>query len=265
MTAASLLAPPLARAASWPRAAAVPGGVARVALGPAAERPRASRATPEGTVPLLVVGNPGGWTALVGIALAAAPGEQAIEVEGRRIPFRVSAWRYAEQRLRVAPGQVDLSPEDQARHERERAHLATVMAAFSEGPPQRLLMQPPVPGPRSSSFGLRRIFNGQPRSPHSGMDIAAAAGTPVRAALDGRVIDVGEYFFAGGSVWLDHGEGLLTMYGHLSAMDVKPGDTLRAGERLGAVGMTGRATGPHLHWGVMLNRVMVNPALFIEG
>ncbi len=172
-------------------------------------------------------------------------------------------YRYAEQRLTVAPGQVDLSPENLARHQRERDHQAGVIATFGDPAPAALQMRAPVAGPRSGSVGLRRIFNSQPRAPHSGMDIAAASGTPVRAPLAGRVIDTGDYFFNGRTVWIDHGAGLLSMVCHLSAVEVAVGDLLAAGQPLGAVGATGRATGPHLHWSLSLNRVMVDPALFL--
>jgi murein DD-endopeptidase MepM/ murein hydrolase activator NlpD len=253
----------------WPRASQVPGGVARLSLGPAAIRPTAHA---DGDVPLLVLGDAIEWTALVGIPLSAAPGTRRIAVEAadggreRELAYAVAAKRYSEQRLKVAPGTVDLSPADQARYEKERTHQAAVMATFTGLPSQapELRMRVPVPGRRSSSFGLRRVFNGQSRNPHSGMDIAAGTGTPVTAPLPGRVIDTGDYFFNGGTVWLDHGGGLLSLYCHLSAIDAKPGDMLGTGERLGAVGATGRVTGPHLHWGVMLNRTMVDPALFID-
>ena len=236
----------------WPQALAVPGGVVRLSLGPAATRPVAQ--------------------ARQGHADAAALGDAHITVataDGgtRQVAYTVAPKQYKEQHLKVSPRTVDLSPQDQARFERERDHQAQVMATFSEQPAggalQSLRMQVPVPGRRSSSFGLRRVFNGQPRNPHSGMDIAAATGTPIVAPLPGRVIDVGDYFFNGGTVWLDHGQGLLTMYCHLSSMDVRVGDVLKAGEAFCKVGATGRVTGPHLHWGVMLNRTMVDPALFL--
>lgn len=248
----------------WPQARSAPGGVARVPLGPAADRPLARLAD----VPLLVLGSPAGWTAVVGIALDQPPGELRLTVQRGTAPaaplaLTVQPHRYGEQRLTVAPRHVDLSPEHLARHQREQARQAEVKAVFSALPAAGLAMQPPVAGPRSSSFGLRRVFNGQPRSPHSGMDIAAPSGTPVSAPLAGRVVDTGDYFFNGNTVWLDHGGGLLSMLCHLSRIDVQPGDVLQPGDRLGAVGATGRVTGPHLHWSVSLNRVMVDPALFL--
>ena len=242
-----------------------PGGVALVALGAGAQRPQALL----GGVPLLVTGSPAGWTAVVGLALDAPPGNAVLQVQrgpgaaAEPVPFDVLPHRYAEQRLTVAPGQVDLSAANLARHQRERAHQAGVINTFSDPTPATLAMQSPVPGLRSGSFGLRRVFNGQPRAPHSGMDIAAASGTPVAAPLAGRVIDTGDYFFNGNTVWLDHGGGLLSMVCHLSEINVQVGDSLAAGALLGAVGATGRATGPHLHWSVSLNRVLVDPALFL--
>lgn len=249
----------------WPKALQVPGGIARLSLGSSAVRPVARA----GQVPLLVLGNASGWTAVVGIPLSAEPGEARITMQApegeRQLTYLIEAKRYREQHLTVAPRTVDLSPEDQARYERERAHQETVMATFSEPWPDlpSLRMQVPVPGRRSSSFGLRRVFNGQARNPHSGMDIAAGTGTPVGVPLPGRVIDTGDYFFNGHTVWLDHGGGLLSMYCHLSIINAQTGDMLKTGEQLGAVGATGRVTGPHLHWGVMLNRAMVDPALFL--
>lgn len=244
----------------------VPGGVVTLALGPSPERPQAS--LPSG-VPVLVMGNPAAWKAVVGVALSAVPGSGTLLVRGdpqaepQRLSFSIGPMQYAEQRLTVPPGKVDLSKADLARYERERTHQAQVIATFTGLPPSELGLRQPVAGPRSGSFGLRRVFNGQARNPHSGMDIAAPTGTPVLAPRAGRVIDTGDYFFNGKTVWLDHGAGLLTMYCHLSEIQVKVGDRLADGDTLGAVGATGRVTGPHLHWSVSLNRVMVNPALFL--
>lgn len=250
----------------WPKALAVPGGVARLSLGPAPDRPMAFA----DDIPVKVVGDPIAWTAIVGIPLSAEPGEASITVRQSNGPtstiaYAIAPKRYSEQRLKVAPGQVDLSPDDLARFEREQQRSLDITATFSEPMNDAfdLRMQVPVPGRRSSSFGLRRVFNGQSRNPHSGMDIAAPTGTPIRAPMAARVIDTGDYFFNGNTIWLDHGAGLLSMVCHLSAIGVKEGDVVHAGEVIGKVGATGRVTGPHLHWGVMLNRTMVDPALFL--
>lgn len=264
LLAGSALVPPLRAAEDGlPQARATPGGVLLLPLGAAPDRPQAW----QGEVPVLVVGDAAGWTAVLGVPLDAKTGPDALRVLGDGGPvtlaYTIMPHRYAEQRLTVAPGHVDLSPEALARHNRERAHQAALIARFSQPLPTGLRMQAPVAGYRSSSFGLRRIFNGQPRSPHSGMDIAAPTGTPVRAPLAGEVVDAGDYFFNGNTVWVDHGGGLLSMLCHLSRIDVAPGQAVRAGDLLGAVGATGRVTGPHLHWSVSLNRAMVDPALFL--
>lgn len=244
----------------------VPGGIARLSLGPSSSRPKAS--TAQG-IPVLVVGDMIEWTALVGIPLSAQVGVHTITVHDdggtHSRDYTVLDKRYTEQSLKVSPKTVDLAPQDLARHERERAHQQTIMALFSHPAPEAfaLPMHQPCTGRRSSSFGLRRVFNGQARNPHSGMDIAAPTGTDISAPLRGVVVDIGDYFFNGGTVWLDHGGGLLSMYCHLSAMQCAVGDRLETGQVFCKVGATGRATGPHLHWGVMLNRTMVDPALFL--
>jgi murein DD-endopeptidase MepM/ murein hydrolase activator NlpD len=254
-----------ARASAALRASPVPGGVARIRLGAAAEPPRAYL----GGDRVLVTREGDEWVALVGIALATRPGAK-LEVEaelaggGReRFEIAVAPKRYGSQHLTAPRAQVELSAEDLARYERERTHLEGVLRTFSESLPATLAMLQPVPGRRSSSFGLRRYFNGQPRSPHNGMDLAAPVGTPVIAANAGQVIDTGDYFFPGKTVILDHGQGLLSLYAHLSAIDAAVAEPVGAGVVIGKVGATGRVTGPHLHFSIYLNAVAVDPALFL--
>jgi murein DD-endopeptidase MepM/ murein hydrolase activator NlpD len=216
----------------------------------------------------LVIQDGATWVAVIGIPLSAPLGTRHVIIRdsgGRHeVEFEVGNKQYASQSLKVAPRQVDLSKADLARVTRERVRIDHALAQYSEPPPESLHLPQPVPGPRSSSFGMRRIFNGESRNPHSGMDIAAPVGTPVRVPIAGTVVDVGEYFFNGNTVFVDHGRGLISMYCHLSAIDVKPGQRVAAGARLGAVGMTGRVTGPHLHWGLALNRAWVDPELFVN-
>ncbi len=247
-----------------PRTAAVPGGVVVLPIeGPAEAAPVA---TLDGAR-AMVLRDGDRWLAVVGIPLDTKPGRQELVVSqgGRatRVGIDVAAKQYDVQKLKVAPGQVDLSKENLERVDKERMRIRAALRTWSDRPPETLQLQPPVPGERSSSYGLRRFFNDQPRSPHTGMDIAAPTGTPIRAPAAGTVADVGDYFFNGNTVILDHGSGLVTMYCHLSRTDVKPGGTVAAGDTIGAVGATGRVTGAHLHFGVTLNGTMVDPALFL--
>ena len=248
-----------------PRVAAVPGGVATFKLpGPVDQVP----AVTFNGRPVMVVRQGNAWLAIVGIGLTTEPGPYHIEVQQpggseQSLPFAVGAKQYAVQQLKVQPGQVNLSPENEERVKTESAKVRAALEGFSPQIPATLRLEQPVPGPRSSSFGLRRMFNGESRAPHSGMDIAAPTGTPIKAPLAGRVVDVGSYFFNGNNVLVDHGHGLVTMYCHLSKIGVEVGQELKRGDVLGEVGATGRVTGPHLHWGVALNGAMVDPALFL--
>ena len=253
------------QAGSLQKAAAVPGGVAVVKIGSA---PKPPTARVNGNR-VLVTGSETEWLAVVGIALEARAGDKlALAVEfadGKTATLQVAIGtkQYATQRLTVKPGQVELSPEDLARYETERMHLAEIRKTFTEAAPDSLELMQPCEGPRANTFGQRRIFNGQSRNPHNGMDIPAADGAPVLAAGEAKVIDVGNYFFSGNTVILDHGSGLLTLYAHLSSVEVAPGDRVGTGARIGRVGATGRVTGPHLHFSVFLNSVAVDPGIFL--
>jgi len=252
-----------------PRASATPGGVVFVDAGPASANDGVAPVVTLDGVRTMVVREGDRWTAVVGLPLSqVAPATVEVAVKARdgserRVGIDLVDKQYATQRLKVKPGQVNLSSENLARVEAERARIQAALATFSPEAPATLLLRQPVPGPRSSSYGLRRVFNGEARNPHTGMDIAAPTGTPVIAPAGGRVLDTGDYFFNGNTVLIDHGQGLVTMYCHLSAIGVVPGQDVAAGDVLGKVGATGRVTGPHLHWGVILNRASVDPALFL--
>ena len=218
-----------------------------------------------------IVRTAAGWKAIVGIPLATEPGRQVVKLvmpsasdRNREIAFNVEPKAYATQNLTVEARKADPLPEDLRRIDAETERTERALATYTESLSPTWRWTVPVPGERSDSYGKRRVFNGLPRKPHSGMDIATATGTPIRNPAAGRVVETGDFFFNGNTVFVDHGQGVLTMYCHLSRIDVKAGDAVKEGDVLGLVGATGRVTGPHLHWGVSVNRAMVDPALLLE-
>ena len=206
----------------------------------------------------------GPWRALVGIDLGQRPGDARVLVErgldrACTVVLSIQAVAFPEEHLTLPPRFVELSPEDQARAAREAARLKALLQAVT---PERLWHGPfriPLDEARpSSSFGRRRILNGKPRSPHTGVDLGAPVGTPVRAMQRGRVVLDADFFFSGRTILLDHGLGLFSFYGHLSESRVQPGRVVEAGEVIGLVGATGRVTAPHLHWAVQLGNARVD-------
>jgi Peptidase family M23 len=225
--------------------------------------------------PLALFPTAHGVAALIGIDLDVRPGHIGWRVTRPSVAknggalatgaVTVRARTFPTQPLTLPKGMVDLDAPTLARVETEREELK---AALATGAAERLWRGPfriPVEGGQpTGGFGLRRILNGQPRSPHTGYDWAAPAGTPVLAANTGRAALVAEYFFAGRNVVLDHGLGLFTLYFHLTEARVAPGESVSAGQVIGTVGATGRVTGPHLHFAVLLNGARVDPEALLR-
>lgn len=263
---ALLLAAAASAAMDLPRESRVPGGIAFVAVPGDQHAPRVTF----GDRQAAVVRKDEGWIAVVGIPLSTKPGRHSVLVysgEGGRVevPFEVRDKQYRTQHLTIKnQRQVDPNPEDLKRIAQEQERSNAALSKFTANGTPSLSLISPVKGVRSDSYGSRRVFNGQPRNPHSGMDIAATTGTPIHAPAAGTVVEAGDFFFNGNTLYIDHGYGLVTMYCHLSSIAVKVGDQVAAGDEIGKVGATGRVTGPHLHWGVALNRAMVDPALFLR-
>lgn len=240
----------------------VPGGVAVVAL---PEQATAPSARYHGKPVLIIREDQQRWIAIIGIDLKTAPGPQQLQLDnGKQIAFDVGSKKYQEQHITLRnQSQVNPAPAQLERIQRELDAQLAAYATFSARQPSNLLLDHPVPGSLSSAFGLRRFFNGEERNPHSGLDFAATTGTPIKAPAAGKVILTGNYFFNGNTVFIDHGQGMISMFCHLSQIDVSLGDEVARGGQLGKVGSTGRATGPHLHWNVSLNGNRVDPAIFI--
>jgi murein DD-endopeptidase MepM/ murein hydrolase activator NlpD len=251
-------------AAVLPQQAAIPGGVVILNLAPATE-PRPQVSYNDKTV--MVVTQDADWVAVVGIPLSAKPGEQRLIVEqaGKTFSklFQIDDKAYPTQSITIKDKRkVNPTNYDMKRINAETTRIREALRHWSDVATVPMNFIWPVEGEISGLFGRRRVFNGQPRKPHSGMDIAAPAGTEIHAPADGVVRETGDYFFNGNTVFIDHGQGLVTMFCHMQRIDVTPGEPVKQGEVIGTVGATGRVTGPHLHYGVSLNDARVEPRLF---
>ncbi len=244
----------------------VPGGIAIIKLGLHGHTPPSVYYAKR---QVLVRRNGKQWEAVVGISLSSKAGIHKLRIVSADKKtylreFSVHAKKYKEQHLNIKnKHMVNPTAKDMQRIRSEKKIITAALAHWTQQPKVATRFILPVNGRLSSPFGLRRFFNQQPRKPHSGIDIAVSQGTFIKAPAAGTVITTGNFFFDGNTVFIDHGQGLITMYCHMSKISVKAGMKVKQGETIGQVGMTGRATGPHLHWGVSLNNVRVEPRLFL--
>jgi len=222
--------------------------------------------------PLVFVPSPRGLAGLFGADVMLKPGQYPLAVswspsqgkeERRRLSLRVVDKDYGTRRLTFPKGQVELSRADLERHEREKAEVEKALATLSPARLWQGAFLRPVPGEVVSAFGRRTVVNEEPRQkPHTGVDLKASAGQPIQSPAAGLVLLADFHFFAGGSIYLDHGQGLITMFFHLSEIQVKPGEKVQRGQIIGRAGATGRVSGPHLHYGLYLGGARIDPLAF---
>lgn len=209
------------------------------------------------------------WQALLGIPLMQKIGKKSITIKDfstRTLEAEIKAYNYKEQHITLKGKKkkyVDPNLAHMDRIKKERPVLAKARLLFSDKILSDGLFIRPVEGVTTSPFGLKRFYNGQARRGHTGLDYAGATGTPIKAPADGKVILAGKYFFNGNAIFLDHGQGLISVYIHMNKRLVKQGQSVKQGDIIGTIGQSGRATGPHLHWGVYLNGTVVNPNLLM--
>ncbi len=244
---------------------AVPGGIAWISLRSQTNFP--PKITYQNKQ-VVVLRNGLQWVALVGIPLSASIGQHTVKDQetNQQYSFKVDKKKYKVQKINIKnKRKVNPAPNDLQRIRHEKAIMKSALATgWRPTTTSPLPLMQPVSGRFSSSFGTRRYFNGQRRSSHTGLDIAAPLDTPILSAAGGKVLVTGDFFFTGKTVMIDHGQSVVTLYGHLNSINVASGQIVRIGEIVGTVGKTGRATGPHLHWSVSLNQNMIDPRLIMK-
>jgi murein DD-endopeptidase MepM/ murein hydrolase activator NlpD len=248
-----------------PEQLTAPGGIIKI---PVAEIKQIPPSVFFNGIRTLVTANKTHWVALVGIPLSAKIGEHVITIKTKtktqKKTFNVINKDYPAQYLTIKKKRMvtGFTKEDLKKINADKKAMSKAKKIWTDQDIDADFIAP-VDGRLSSLFGLKRFFNDIPKRPHNGLDIAAVTGTPILAPATAKVIDTGNYYFNGNTVFLDHGQGLLSAYLHMNEISVKPGQIVKQGDTLGTVGATGRVTGPHLHWIVYLNKVPVDPALFI--
>lgn len=257
--------PYAAFATALPKNEPVPGGVVVIALPASAETPVVHFDSRR----IMVVKQAGHWYAVAGISLSTTPGQKFITIKlaskpAQRLSFNIQPKQYAEQRLIIKNQNLVNPPASEMdRIEREQVHLKRVLNTWVQDKTPDLSFIWPADGPQTSGFGLRRFYNGEEGSRHLGIDIGAPQGSAVRAPADGVVADAGNYYFCGHTLTIDLGQGLYSVYCHLSKITVRRGMHVKQGQIVGNIGATGRTTGPNLHWTVSLNGTPVDPHAFI--
>jgi murein DD-endopeptidase MepM/ murein hydrolase activator NlpD len=244
----------------------IPGGIAVIDFESNHANPKASY----NKVPLYVQHiKDQHYQVLVGIPLMEKLGKKTIKVQDfstRLFDFEVTEQAYTEQHITLKGKKkkyVNPNLMHMDRIKKERPILSSARKVFSDKNLSNGLFIRPVDGITTSPFGLKRFYNGEARRPHTGLDYAGDIGTPIKAPADGKVILVGEFFFNGNAVFLDHGQGLISVYIHMNNRLVKQSQLVKQGDPIGTIGQTGRTTGPHLHWGVYLNQTVINPNLLL--
>ncbi|MCP0912950.1 peptidoglycan DD-metalloendopeptidase family protein [Legionella sp. 27cVA30] len=255
---------PISNASSLPENHAVNGGLTIIPID-AAEKPEVF--FDKHRIAVAKSPNPNQWLLIVGLPLENTQSVRELEMQkphSAKIPFYISDKFYKTQYLTIEDKRkVEPLPEDQKRIDEENKKLAEIFSHYSLANPFAQEFKAPANGPISSFFGLKRVYNKQPRPPHVGLDIAAPADSPVHVISRGTVVDADDYFYTGNTVIVDHGMGIFSLYAHLNKMNVKKGDTVEQGAAVGTIGMTGRATGPHLHWSIVMNQTYIDPLLFV--